>query len=204
VWACCKDDSPTPCATFGQGASSNQAQLLNQGQKYLSSRWVRSRVLRYVQSTMMVERTLKRAATAPMPGPSIFTPPPATHPPNHSRTDRSFGFHSREMDHMIAELRNRHLSAPNLSTTADHHSSTESEETLTPTSSDDREETQGTILFDRNAEFEEGNNLKKFLHRKRPLRQHGAASLPECLVLPLFKRTPKSTRKLKTREDVAE
>jgi hypothetical protein len=95
---------------------------------------------------MMAERTLRRAATAPVAGPSILTPPPPTHAPNHSRTNRNFKLHKREMDHMISELRNRHLSAPNLSATAaDHQSSTESEEILTPTSSDDREETQGTI-----------------------------------------------------------
>jgi hypothetical protein len=152
----------------------------------------------------MAERTLRRAATAPVADPSILTPPPATHTPNQSRTDRNFGLHRREMEHMITELRNRHLSAPNLSTTADHQSSTESEETLTPTSSDDREENPGTSSFDQNAEFKEGNNLKKPPKRKRPLWQHGVGLLPECLVLPLFKRTPKSNRKLKTREDIAE
>jgi hypothetical protein len=57
------------------------------------------------------------------------------------------------MDQVMFELRNRHLSAPNLSTTADRQSSTESEETLTPTSSDDREEAQGKISYDRTAEF---------------------------------------------------
>lgn len=49
------------------------------------------------------------------------------------------------MEDMMSELRKRQRSAPNLSTTLDNQTSTESEETLTPNSSDDREETQGTI-----------------------------------------------------------
>lgn len=46
------------------------------------------------------------------------------------------------MEDIITGLRSRHVSAPNLSTTADYQTSKESNETLTPTSSDDREETQ--------------------------------------------------------------
>ena len=95
----------------------------------------------------MTERSLRRAATAPVGGRWDLMPPPEVHTPSQSRTDRAFGVHSRQMDQMISELRNRHLSAPNLSTTVDDQSSTESEETLTPTSSDEREEAQGTILF---------------------------------------------------------
>lgn len=93
---------------------------------------------------VMAERGLRRAATAPVADRYNLTPPPEIHTPGRSRTNR-FVVDSRQMEQI---LRNRHLSAPDLSTTVDNDSSTESEQTLTPISRDDREETQGTIPSD--------------------------------------------------------
>jgi len=106
-------------------------------------------VLDSVQSTVMATRPLRRAATTPpVAGPSILTPPPAIHTPSNSRADRAYGVNRREMEDILTGLRNRHVSAPNLSTTTDYQTSKEADETLTPISRDDREEIQGTISLD--------------------------------------------------------
>jgi hypothetical protein len=136
---------------LGREPHSNQAQALIK--KGSGDDEFDHEFLVFIKSPTMAERSLRRAATAPVAGRLIMTPPAATHTPNHSRANRAFGIHRRHMDHMISEVRNRHLSAPNLSTTTDHQSSTGSEETLTPTSSDSREEAQGTISFDRTADL---------------------------------------------------
>jgi len=136
---------------LGREPHSNQAQpLIKKGSGNDESD---HELLVVIKSSTMAERSLRRAATAPVAGRLIMTPPTATHAPNHSRANRVFGIRRRQMDHMISELRNRNLSAPNLSTTTDHQSSTGSEETLTPTSSDSREEAQGTISSDRTADL---------------------------------------------------
>jgi hypothetical protein len=93
---------------------------------------------------MMAERTLRRAATTPLAACYNLTPPPEVYDPSQSRTDRP-GVYRLHMERTINLVRNRYASSPNLGTAVDHHSSTESEEALTPTSNDDREEIQGNI-----------------------------------------------------------